>query len=564
MLSHEESSGPIGASPSEGSAGEKWWPWILLGLGLFGVGIACWRPVPAGVWHDDGTYMLIAKALAEGHGFVYHGVAGTPPATKFPPVYPLTLAALWTLTGSIGMATLAATLLNVGFLAAAGALFGRLLYRTAGLSLGLSLVIAATGFVSTDVMRTAVIPLSEPLFLLLLTLTLAQWPNVLAAVDGTRSVTVDGETSATAPRVEWRLLVAPAVCLLALVATRSAGLAVVLAFGAGLLLPRPSGKRLASTALMTGPALLFLFGWGRWSNAATGRIPEGARDLLGSYQGWLADQVFSAPTVFLGDLPSHTIGVFGRAIAILVPALVGTPMWIIGWALLTLAAIGTVVFIRRVPPVGWLIVSYLVMLLLWPYLDRRLLVPLHPLLVSAIAVGGLALIERISLQAARNIFVGAAALWLLGYTTVTAYRVADGWPSAPYRVSAENLAAAVEAMKRTVPDDAVVGAPEYWAALHLHGGWTTAPSTRFDPRSIDPEAPVWGTPDEQLALWQEAGIDHLLLEQGGQLQGAALDQLEEECPGSVFVLARMRVAMVVKLDWAASCRPTPPSMPRSP
>lgn len=566
MLSSGGSSGPTGPSSSGGSLGEQWRPWILLGLGLLGVGIACWRPLPAGVWHDDGTYMLIAKALSEGHGFVYQGVAGTPPATKFPPGYPLTLAALWTLTGSIGMATLAATLLNVGFLAAAGALFGRLLHRTAGLPLGLSLAVAATGFVSTDVMRTALIPLSEPLFLLLLALTLSQWPNVLAAVDGAHAVAEggDGETSAATPGVQWRLLVAPAVCLLALVATRSAGLAVVLAFGAALLLPRPSGVRLASTALMTGPALLFLFGWGRWSNAATGQIPEGALDLLGSYQGWLADQLFSAPTVFLGDLPSHTIGVFGRAIALLVPAVAGTPMWIIGWALLALAAIGTVVLIRHVPPVGWLIVAYLVMLLLWPYLDRRLLVPLHPLLVSAIAVGGLALIERISSKAGRNIFLGAAALWLLGYATVTAYRVADGWPTAPYRVSAENLAAAVEAMNRTVPGDAIVGAPEYWAALHLHGGWTTAPSTRFDPRSMNPEAPMWGTPDEQLALWRDAGIDHLLLEQGGQLHGAALDQLEEECPGSVLVLARMRVAMVVKLDWASSCRPTPSSTPRSP
>ena len=43
-----------------------------------------------------------------------------------------------------------------------------------------------------------------------------------------------------------------------------------------------------------------------------------------------------------------------------------------------------------------------------------------------------------------------------------------------------------------------------------------------------------------------------------------LDQLENACPGSVFVLARMRVAMVVKLEWATSCRPAPPSTPRSP
>ena len=544
--------------------GEKWWPWILLGLGLFGVGIASWRPVPAGIWHDDGVYMLIGKALAGGHGFVYDGVSGTPPATKFPPGYPLALAAIWTLTRSIGMATLAATFLNMGLLSAAGALFGRMLHRTVGLSVGLSLTIAAMGFASTDVVRTALTPLSEPLFLFLLVLTLAQWPRVTAAIEGSRAVGREPEAFATSSGVQWTMLVIPAGCLLALVATRSAGLAVVLAFGAALLLPRPSIVRLESTALVTGPALLFLFGWGRWSRAATAQIPEGARDLLGSYQGWLADQAFSAPAVFLTDLPSHALGVLGRAIALLVPVLVGTPMWIIGGTLLALAAIGTVELIRRVPPVGWLILSYLVMLLLWPYLDRRLLVPLHPLVLCAIAVGGLGIIERISSTAVRNIVFGAAAVWVLGYATETAYRVADGWHTAPYRVRAENLAAAVEAMNRTVPKDAILGAPEYWAALHLHGGWTTAPSTRFDPRSMDPEAPVWGTPEEQLALWRDTGIDHLLLEQGGQLHGAALNQLEQECPGSVVVLARMRVAMVVKLDWASTCRPVPPSTPRSP
>ena len=36
-------------------------PYVLLGLGLFGVGLAAWRPIPAGVWHDDGVYMLVGK-----------------------------------------------------------------------------------------------------------------------------------------------------------------------------------------------------------------------------------------------------------------------------------------------------------------------------------------------------------------------------------------------------------------------------------------------------------------------------------------------------------------------
>lgn len=533
------------------------WPWILLGLGLLGVGVASWRPVPAGVWHDDGTYMLIGKALAGGHGFTYDGVVGAPPATKFPPVYPLTLAAIWTVTRSIGAATLIATFINIALVAAAGAWFGRVLHRDAKLPLAVSLVVAAAGFASTDVIRTAVVPLSEPLFLLLVVLALAQWRTIEAALGIDRR---DEE----ARSIAWRQLAIPAVTLVGVVATRSAGLALVLAFGAALVLPRPSSSRLGAAALVTGPAALFVLAWGRWSTGATGRIPEGARDLLGPYQGWLADQVLSAPAVFLGDLPGHATGVLGRAIALLIPGLAGTPMWVAGSVLLGLGGVGTVILIRRLPPLGWFVAAYLSMVLLWPYLDRRLLVPLHPALIAAIAVGGIALLDRATSRPLRRVVLGFAATWLLGYATVTAYRVADGWPTAPYRVRAENLAAAVEAMNRTVSDDAVVGAPEFWAALHLHGGWTVAPSVRFDPRSVDPDTPMWGTPDEQLALWRESGIDHLLLEQGGQLHGAALDRLESECPGTVYVLAQMQPAMVVKLEWTPTCRPAPPSTRQSP
>ena len=64
---------------------------------------------------------------------------------------------------------------------------------------------------------------------------------------------------------------------------------------------------------------------------------------------------------------------------------------------------------------------------------------------------------------------------------------------------------------------------------------------------------MWGTADEQIALWRAAGIDHLLLEQAGRLHGAALDQIEADCPGAVVVLARMESAMVVRLDWAEGC-----------
>lgn len=500
------------------------------------VGFAAWRPVPAGVWHDDGVYMLVGQALAGGQGLVYDGVVGTPPAAKFPPMYPGLLAVLWKVFGTIGAVTLTATFLNIGMLATAGALFAKALHESTALSLRMSLAAGGLGFASTDLVRTALLPMSEPLFLLLTMSALALWSSV--------------STSREA-RADSRILCAIAFLLVAAVATRTAGVALVLAFSIALTVRR--GLKVG--LLTTGPALAATWAWSRWSAVKSAEILEGARDLLGGYGSWLMDQTLAAPGAFLTGLPSHTLGVLERAALIFFPGLYG-------WALLLaavpaglLAIVGIRHMVTRFPPLAWLTVGYLAMLLLWPYLDRRLVTPLHPFIVASMALGASQLVNRTRWKALQVGIIAAAVVWVVSYSSVTALRIADGWPTAPYRLRAERLATAVESLTRTVPEEAVVGAPEFWAALHLHGGWTVSPSVRFDPRSVDPDAPMWGTPDEQITLWRASGIDHLLLEQAGELHGAALDQLEESCPGMVHVLATMPRMMVVRIDWDAECGP---------
>ena len=97
------------------------------------VAFVAWRPTPAGVWHDDGVYLLVGKALAEGNGLHYTGVVGAPPAVKFPPLYSGVLAVLWFLFGEIGAVTLAAQMLNLVLLGCAGALMAWALHVRAGL-----------------------------------------------------------------------------------------------------------------------------------------------------------------------------------------------------------------------------------------------------------------------------------------------------------------------------------------------------------------------------------------------------------------------------------------------
>jgi hypothetical protein len=518
--------------PSGGGGGlgarieSKQWAFVVLGLVLVGVGIAAWAPIPAGVWNDDGAYMLVGRALATGHGLHYEGVVGSPPAVKFPPLLPGLLAVLWMTLREIGPVTMAATLLNVVFLAAAGALFAKALADSTDLPRAVGVGVAGLAFVSADVLRVALVPLSEPLFLLLVMAALAVWAR------------------AVAPGASSRWWAGLSALLFAVVAARTAGVAVVAGFGVALMVRR----QLLRAALVTGPAAVGVAAWSVWSDRMGQTIPEGARDLLGTYGGWLGGQLRSAPGTFLTMLPSQMGGVLERVGALLVPGAEGWGLWVAFIPLGLLAVWGAVRLARSGHPVGWIAAAYLPMLFVWPYLDRRLVVPLHPFAVAAVAVGAADLVGRLRAPTARRALIGALLLWAGSYGVVTAARVADGWTTAPYRLRAERLALAVEALRRTAPADAIVGAPEFWAGLYLHGGWQVIPSTRFDPRRTDPTEPMWGTPDEQIQLWKTAGVSRLLLELGGVLQGAALDSLEARCPGSVHIAARVDPLMVVELS----------------
>ena len=48
-----------------------------------------------GFYHDDGIYLVTAKALATGNGYKIISLPHKPWQTKYPPLYPLALSALW-------------------------------------------------------------------------------------------------------------------------------------------------------------------------------------------------------------------------------------------------------------------------------------------------------------------------------------------------------------------------------------------------------------------------------------------------------------------------------------
>src|SRR5713226_2532896 len=75
-------------------------PWFGLFCILIVYAICVTRLKPANFFgrsEDDSIYFSSAQALAEGRGYILPSVPGTPPATKYPVLYPWILSLVWRL-----------------------------------------------------------------------------------------------------------------------------------------------------------------------------------------------------------------------------------------------------------------------------------------------------------------------------------------------------------------------------------------------------------------------------------------------------------------------------------
>jgi hypothetical protein len=92
--------------------------WLIL-AGICLVQVACvWRLHPTnyfGLSGDDSIYFTSARALAEGKGYVLPSLPGSPPATKYPILYPWLLSWVWRWNPSFPANLSVAAALNMTF-----------------------------------------------------------------------------------------------------------------------------------------------------------------------------------------------------------------------------------------------------------------------------------------------------------------------------------------------------------------------------------------------------------------------------------------------------------------
>lgn len=522
---------------------------------LAAMGWLLWQPGPVGVWHDDGAYLLIAQALAMGDGLTWSSVSGTPPAAKFPPVFPWVLSLLIRL--GVQPASGAAAFAGVGALAlgATGGFFALLMKSAFKLSGAAAVASGILLLLAPSLWALAAIPLSEPLFLvalgsgLLLSLPL-ETPS--------ESTSDRGDLRSAQP---WRrpgTWVFIAVCLVAFY-TRTVGVVLGLAFVVALAM-RGSYRRAAGFAV---PLVVVVIAWSLWSSAATNRIAEPLRDVLGGYGGWLVTELVRDPVTFAASAAANAWAGWLTLTTTVVPGLPSAPglRTVVGLGLVVWVGLGLALTARHSLTTALALLMYLAVVAVWPFRAPRLLTPALPLVGVPMILAARDWLERVrsGSYATTPQRIGAwvaivvAAVVATNFVGRSASALRTGAHVAPYALRAEALAAAVHAVEQFTEPDAVVGAPELWAGVAIHTGRTVSPSARFLPLATD--GPSWGTPRQQFDLWAAADIDYIIVEHAGGVHGAALDLLDAECPsGAVQLVATLPTGFLVRLGWDAACK----------
>jgi 4-amino-4-deoxy-L-arabinose transferase-like glycosyltransferase len=485
----------------------KWTGTLRLVLGaivLFGI-LLGWlgrQPVLT-LGGDEATYVVLSQSIEEGQ-YRDEFLLGTPAHAKYPPGMPAWLAAVRVVAGgstdaprAVNLLLLAATTLVVATAA------GRIASPVIGVAAG-----AAVMF-NPPLQYHAGTLLSETLYTCLTIVA-------LAALVSARN---------REARLHHTVLaVALALCA---VLTRSIGITLIAAVVLTLVLRRRRLTALLSLAVL-GAATV---GWYLYvSSAAQGSIgrnygAEVAHSVsLTSGGGLLAHLVEGAKT-YLVWVPSSHFGL---------PSIPDTPIDNVIWAILVAvpALVGLGLLLRRWVAAGIYVILYCGVLLLWPFPDGRLAVPLQPLVIIGVVLG----IERMALwsglrrPAIAAVAAGAvlAALGMIQSTRNTV--VVRGCRESPpyqdprcYPAAQRDWIAAADFIRDSLPASAVI-ATLHPAPLYVETSRLTVPWERLY------------TPEVEARVAPDGPITHALVADygWGDMSDPWPDILEARCTGSLL------------------------------
>jgi len=359
---------------------------LLVALAAY-VGVILLRaPRNVGEFHDDGLYLVTAKALADGQGYRHTHLPGNPYQTKYPILYPLLVSAIWRLFPAFPDNVAVIQVVNVALWAAGSWLAYLVLRRAWGLPwwLPASGVALAFGHAGTlGLLQTA---MSESLYLLFSMGTLVVLQR-----------TTRDPISAQVPRRALWCSVLAGLSAGGAYLTRTVGAAVA----AVVLWELDWRRRWRSLAAAAVAMALAAGAWQAWrvyaghANAANPAFAALAYDL--DYTIWLPQSPGALARVIIHNLSAviaeHYVLLFPIQVDSVAHALQerarGVMLLYAGMlfaAVLTLVGAAGV-WNRRQLSLHVYLLAYLGLVLMWPFSPMRFLLPILPLLTTLFLAG---------------------------------------------------------------------------------------------------------------------------------------------------------------------------------
>jgi len=349
-----------------------------------------------GAVNDDGVYAVLGRAIAEGEGYRSLHLVGSPVQVKYPPGFPFVVSLYWRAGGSLEAVQRIAGLLHPGLVACAAGLLWWLGRTRLGVPrLGLAFLVVLPLVLEPAIEYYSII-LSEPWLIIGWVGTLAAW---LAAEERPPD------------RARLGLLVATGLLSAATVLLRTQGLFLLAALVVGLFARRYHMVERAAALLA---ALLPLAAWEWYHRALIAAGPLASFPDETPYTQWLAPGRGGGPWPLLAGLVRNT-GAYATQLApYYAPA--GAVGAILVILLLVAAVVASVLALRRRPFLSTAALGSLAIVLLWPYAQARLLLPVLPLLGLSLGAAVAPLVA--GWQARDRRLAGAACVVALGCVAV--------------------------------------------------------------------------------------------------------------------------------------------------
>jgi hypothetical protein len=338
---------------------------IVAMLFLLVLVLGYWRMVPevCGAFHDDGIYVITAKALAQGQGYRLIYLPNSPIQTKYPILYPALLAVVWKL-----WPTFPDNLLLMKWLSL---LCGA---ATVGLSY---LYVLRFGYFSRAIAGiSGLICATSPIFLYFSTQTLSEIPFALLVILALWAFDAQMEEPSHQGIRQFFLgvlLALPFLC-------RSIGVTLVFA---ALLIQYYRGRPLRWMALGMATVMLPWFIWmgaglGAWNRDPISGYYTDYLSWWATMGGGLAFRIISQNLLnFLASTTAVSLEGFAEILN-------SINSWVRLFLLFFMGSIPLITLITELRTwrlLPFFMMAYFLLILLWPWYPSRFLVPILPFLL---------------------------------------------------------------------------------------------------------------------------------------------------------------------------------------